>query len=257
MALGEEAHANFANNAADPAFAAMHETPRPVPTPVGGEMISFTTPDGQTAKAYFVASPKRTNRYLIVVHEWWGLNDNVKREAETWREKLGEVNVIAVDLYDGTVATTREAAGAAMQGLNAERAANILKGAIAYAGPDAVFATIGWCMGGGWSHQASLLAGARAKACAIYYGSPELDVERLKQEQFAPVIFIWPTKDQWINEKLVKGFEGAMTQAGKSLVVKSYEADHAFANPSSQSYLEAASQQANAAVLAFFQTHFR
>lgn len=257
-APGSQAHAQFADLGSDPNFRAMHDNFRSVPAPATGKMITFPVEGGNEGRAYYVESKKKTRRWLIVVHEWWGLNDNIKHEAEVWQEKLGgDVHVLAVDLYDGAVAANREEAGKAMQGLTPERASAILQGALAYAPTDAVFATIGWCMGGGWSHQASLLAGTRGKACAIYYGSPELDVERLKSELHAPVIFIWPKDDRWINEELVSKFENAMTQAGKSLVVKAYEADHAFANPTSQNYEATASQQANAAVLAFFQTHFK
>jgi carboxymethylenebutenolidase len=250
-------HTQFATNASDANFRGMHETPRKVTlNAAGGEMVSFKTADGKTGNVYLVKSPNKSNRYLIMIHEWWGLNDNIKSEAQVWREKLGEVNVFAVDLYDGNVTTSPEEAGKAMQALKSERAIAILTGAMEYAGKNAEFATIGWCMGGGWSHKANLIGGPQVKACAIYYGQPDANVEGLKMMQSAPVIFIWPKQDQWINEAMVTGFQKAMNEAGKSITVKAYDADHAFANPSSPRYVQEAATQANAEVLLFFKQHF-
>ena len=86
-------------------------------------------------------------------------------------------------------------------------------------------------LGGGQSMQAALTAGKQAAACVIYYGMPEDKVERLKSLN-CDVLDIYGTKDQWINTDLTKKFETNMKAAGKTLTVKSYDADHGFANPS-------------------------
>ncbi|HMI65173.1 MAG TPA: dienelactone hydrolase family protein, partial [Cyclobacteriaceae bacterium] len=78
---------------------------------------------------------------------------------------------------------------------------------------------------------AALTAGKQAAACVIYYGMPEDKVERLKSLN-CDVLDIYGTKDQWINTDLTKKFEANMKTAGKTLTVKSYDADHGFANPS-------------------------
>jgi carboxymethylenebutenolidase len=79
--------------------------------------------------------------------------------------------------------------------------------------------------------QASLTAGMQATACVIYYGMPEENLDRLKSLN-GDVLDIWGTKDGWINAEVAKKFEANMKAAGKSLSIKSYDADHGFANPS-------------------------
>ena len=84
----------------------------------------------------------KTNKYLLLFHEWWGLNDYVKREAEKLQKDLGNVNVYAIDLYDGKVASTQDSAGKYMQGMSPERAASIVKGLISTLDKKAEIATI-------------------------------------------------------------------------------------------------------------------
>jgi carboxymethylenebutenolidase len=122
-----------------------------------------------------------------------------------------------------------------MQEANTARVEMIIKGAITYAGAKAKIYTIGWCFGGGWSLQASLLAGNQAAGCVMYYGMPEKDVDKLTALH-ADVLGLFANKDQWINPKIVDEFAESMKKAGKKLIVKKYDADHAFANPSNPSF---------------------
>jgi len=199
-------------------------------TMAGGKMIKFKTTGGE-ANGYLLEAKKKTNNWIFVFQEWWGLNDNIKREAENLYNDLGSVNVLALDMYDGKVGTTREEAGKYMQEFKQDRGNEIVKGALAYVGKDAKIGTIGWCFGGGQSMQAALTAGTQASACVIYYGMPEENLERLKTLN-CDVLDIWGTQDQWINKDVTAKFEKNMADAGKKLTVKSYDADHAFANPS-------------------------
>ena len=109
---------------------------------------------------------------------------------------------------------------------------------------------MGWCFGGGWSLCAALQLQARTKACVIYYGMPEQDVEKLKTLQ-SDVLFIHPDQDKWISKEVVSDFEANMKKAGKSTKVYHYDADHAFANPSSPRYNEKAAQEARGVVKAY------
>jgi carboxymethylenebutenolidase len=84
-------------------------------------------------------------------------------------------------------------------------------------GPKAHIATIGWCFGGGWSLQTSLLAGKKAVACVMYYGMPEQDVNKLKTLN-ADVLGNFANKDQWINPKVVAKFDADMKAAGKKVI---------------------------------------
>lgn len=208
--------------------------PNPVPyihQSENGKTITIKTADGQDANGYLLVAKKKTNNWVFVFQEWWGLNDHIKREAEQLYKDLGNVNVIALDMYDGKLATTPADAGKFMGEFKQDRGNIIVKGAIAYAGKDAKIATVGWCFGGGQSMQASLAAEKQAVACVIYYGMPEGDVSRLKNLN-CDVLAIWPTQDKWINKDVMDEFEVDMKAAGKKVTVKAYDADHAFANPS-------------------------
>lgn len=200
-----------------------------------GKDISFKTKDAIDGHAYEIKAIAASNNYIFVIHEWWGLNDYIKLEAEKIYKNLGNVNVIAIDLYDRKVASVKDSAAKYMQSVNTERAENIITGLLNYVGKNANIATIGWCFGGGWSMQATLLASKQSKACVMYYGSPEENLEKLKTLN-APVFFVWPEQDQWINKTMVTKFEANMKIANKSVEVKAYNADHAFANPSNPKY---------------------
>jgi carboxymethylenebutenolidase len=248
----------FAAFASDRDFLNKHEEPLPfnLVSQTGGQQISYPTADGKTAKAWLIPSQKKSKNYLFVFHEWWGLNDYVKAEAEKFYKDLPDVNVICLDLYDGQVATTREDAAKQMQGLKQERAAAIMNGAIAYAGKKANIFTIGWCMGGSWSLQAALLAGKQAKGCIIYYGMPEKNVERLKMLH-TDVLGIFAGQEQWISPRVVEEFDAHMKQAGKKLTYKIFDADHAFANPSNPKYAKEASQEAYAMSLDYLKKRMK
>lgn len=196
-----------------------------------GKMITFKAPDGKDASGYLLTAKNKTNNWIFVFQEWWGLNDHIKREAEKLYNDLGNVNVLAVDMYDGTVTDKRDEAGQLMGAFKQDRGNAIVQGAVSYAGKEAKIGTVGWCFGGGQSIQAALTAGKQAAACVMYYGMPEENVDRLKTLN-CDVLNIWPTQDQWINKEVMDKFEANMKAAGKKLTVKSYEADHAFANPS-------------------------
>ncbi|MES2690161.1 MAG: dienelactone hydrolase family protein, partial [Bacteroidota bacterium] len=208
-----------------------------------GELIEMPAKDGKNAKAYFIRSKKKSNKYIFVFHEWWGLNDHIKRESEHLYNSFKNVNVIAIDLYDGGVAATREEAQKLAGGLEDARARAIIKAAFDYAGTNAEVATYGFCMGGAWSLQAALIGGNNVDACVMYYGMPEMDVEKLKTLQ-TDVLGIFAEKDNHINVETVKNFEAKMKEAGKDIVVYNYVAEHAFANPSNPQYNAEATKDA-------------
>ena len=228
----------FAMLASSQEFSGGHEAPLPYEYQGEGSMMEFKTPDGSSGRGFEIKSAKPSNKYLFVIHEWWGLNDYIRKEAATYAAGLPGVNVIALDLYDGQVATTADEAGKLMQAVKTERAQAIIKGAQAYAGPKAQFASVGWCFGGGWSLQAALLGGKQTVGCVMYYGMPEKDVARLKTLN-SDVLGIFASQEKWISPEVVAQFQKDMAAAGKKLTVKSYDADHAFANPSNPKYNKA------------------
>jgi carboxymethylenebutenolidase len=229
----QSATQQFAMLASNKQFIMAHINPKPFHyQSLIGKPITYPTPDGGTADAFEFKAKTPTRNYILVIHEYWGLNDYVKKESEDIYNALGNVNIIDLDLYDGKSTTDHNEAGKLMQAVKDDRAQAIIKGVIAYVGPKAHIATLGWCFGGGWSLQTALLAGNQAVACVMYYGMPEQDVNRLKTLH-CDVLGNFGNQDQWINPKVVAKFADDMKAADKKLYLHQYDANHAFANPSS------------------------
>jgi carboxymethylenebutenolidase len=247
----------FAMLTHDKQFVSTHLEPLPFTlTNPMGKNISFRSADGKIGYGYEIKAATPTDNYIFVIHEWWGLNDYVKQESEKWFSTLGNVNVIAIDLYDQKVATNRDSAAKYMGTVKTERAEAIIKGALLYAGTKAKVATVGWCFGGGWSLQTSILAGTQAQACVMYYGAPEENTAKLATLT-APVMFMWPEQDKWITKELVTKFETNMKAANKNLQVKAYDADHAFANPSNPKFNKPFADDAFKNASAFIREHLK
>ncbi|MBS1489480.1 MAG: dienelactone hydrolase family protein [Bacteroidetes bacterium] len=247
----------FALFASNKSFNRMHKSPLPYVhiSEAGGKMITFKT-EGPDAYAYLLTAKSKTANWIFVFQEWWGLNDHIKREAENLYNDLGNVNVLAIDMYDGKVGTTREEAGKYMQEFKQDRGNAIVKGALAYVGTEARIGTIGWCFGGGQSMQAALTSGRQAAASVIYYGMPEENIDRLKTLN-CDVLDIWPMQDKWINKEVTEKFERNMITAGKKLIVKPYDADHAFANPSNPGHKKEFTADAYKHTITFFRERLK
>jgi carboxymethylenebutenolidase len=253
--LNMETQQAYQLEAGTPAFAGMHPSPMVVnPENLLGKMMSFDAADGKQASAYFIAAKKKSNKYLIVIQEWWGLNENIKMEADKYYTDLGDVNVIAVDMYDGKVAATRDSAMKLMRGADMGRMTAIMQGAIKYAGSKASIYSVGWCFGGMWSLQTAILAGPQAKGSVMYYGRPESNMEKLKSIQ-CDIIGFFGNLDQSPSPTMVNDFEKNMKEAGKNLSVNRYQAGHGFANPSNPSYNAAAKEDSYAKAIAFLKAH--
>jgi carboxymethylenebutenolidase len=249
--------AMFAMLGNDESFKASHLSPLPFHyVSPAGQMVTFKTPDGKTGSAFEVKSKSSTNNYLIVIQEWWGLNDYIKQEAEKLQNELGNVNVIALDLYDGKVATNPDDASKYMAAAKEDRIRSIINGGIAYAGKDAKIQTLGWCFGGGWSLQTAITAGKQCTGCVVYYGMPETDTKKIQSITF-PVLGLYASKDGWIKPEMVDQFEKEMKKYNKAITVKSFNADHAFANPSNPKYDKGAADEANKMALAFLKKNLK
>ncbi len=240
----------MAQFADDEKFKDSHETPAGLKFEGKGQMIQFDTPDGQKGSAYALMPEGPTKDYLFVIHEWWGLNDHIKAEAERLFGHLENTAVLALDLYDGQVTDNPDQAGQIMQSIKEERAKAIIQGALNKAGKDARIATIGWCFGGGWSLKSSIMAGSQGVACVMYYGMPVQNAKELAPIK-APILGIFAKQDEWITPEVAQKFEGLAKAAGKEVETHIYDAGHAFANPSNPAYNEEVAQQANQEAWAF------
>lgn len=200
------------------------------------EMVEIATPRGRplSVAVAYPAAPK--GPAVILVHEWWGLNDQIKAVAVELA-KEGYL-AVAVDLF-GKVASNAEEAKALTQGLDAEWATQAMVAAVGWARAHArgtgKVATVGWCFGGGWSLNTSLAT--PVDATVIYYGNVKKATDQVKTLA-GPVIGHFGTMDKSIDGTMVAGFEAAMKAAGKTdrLTVYWYDADHAFANPTGARY---------------------
>lgn len=240
----------------DPVFVAAHISPEPlVQKPTGGVWTDIPVTAERTSRAYLVlpAEPK-SKAAVIVIHEWWGLNDHIRLEAERISKDL-KCPTIAIDLYGGKVVDKSEDAVKLLQSVNIADARATVAAAARFARNDkriqaSRVGVIGWCFGGGWSLQTAIEAGAGVQACVIYYGMPEKDAERLKKIK-APVLGIFAEKDANIDRAVVGEFEKTMRELGKPLTVHWFDAAHAFANPSNPRYDKPAADTAWAKAKAF------
>ena len=185
---------------------------------------------------------------VIVIQEWWGLDDWVKDQARALA-KAGYM-ALAVDLYRGKVTTKQEEAHQFMMGLPPEQAMGDLKAAYALlsARPDVKkdrIGAIGWCMGGRYT-LALATEEPRLAAAVPYYGAPPTDAAAIAKIQ-APVLGNYRGDDKGPSPEQVKAFEAEMKKQGKSVDIKIYDgAPHAFANPNNPwgGYREAAAKDA-------------
>ncbi len=249
---------NMSEFTKDESFIASHQIPLDYKhnSLVGGEMITFKTANATDGNGYLIKSKTKSNRWLFVYQEWWGLNEYIKKQSDIlYNEMGGNVNVLAIDMYDGKVATTREDAAKYMQGADEKRLENIVNGALIYSGKKAKVASIGWCFGGGWSLKSAILAKNQAVGSVMYYGMPVQDVEKLKTLK-CEVLGLFAT-EEWISKKVIEEFAANMKTANKSLTYKIFEAAHAFANPSNPKFDEKAATEANAMAIAFLKEKFK
>jgi len=182
---------------------------------------------------------------LIVIHEWWGLNDWIKEQSRHFADR-GYVTV-AVDLYRGKVATDSEMAHELMRGLPQDRGVRDLNAAVAWLNhqpnvDSQRIGAIGWCMGGGYAAQLAV-TDPNLKAVVINYGSLPTDKTALEQIH-AAVLGNFGGLDQGITPDDVHAFATAMQGLGRPVDVKIYaDAGHAFENPSNTTGYKAADAQ--------------
>ena len=193
---------------------------------------------------------------VILIHEWWGLNDNIKTMAEDIRAK--GFHAIAIDLFNGSVATNRDEAKTQTKAVKASEANATIAAWVdwAKANGNGKVATLGWCFGGGWSLSAAL--NTKLDAAVIYYGRVTANADSLKKLN-APLLGHFGTLDKSINPEMVGAFQKNLAEAGKSDLMTTYwyTAGHAFANPTGGRYDEDDATLAWARTHTFLAAHLR
>jgi carboxymethylenebutenolidase len=216
--------------------------------------VTFTS--GKEQVKGFLAVPEGKGPFpaIVVIQEWWGLNDWVKDQAKRLA-KEGYVT-LAPDLYRGKVATDMQTASKLLKGLPQDRAIRDLKGATDYlAKHDKVnkdkIGVIGWCMGGGYALQLAL-NDKRIVACTICYGRVVTTPKQVEPLN-AAICGIFGTKDQGIPIDTVRKFKAALEKAGKKVdSINEYPAGHGFMREKNPSYNEKATKEAWHVIDQFF-----
>jgi carboxymethylenebutenolidase len=229
--------------------------------PVEAEQVVYATVDGQPVTGY-LARPANTTEPLpglIVIHEWWGLNDNIEMMT---RRLAGEgYMALAVDLL-GQVADTPEQARAQVQAAaqTPEKLEDNLRQAYQYLTDQQAtqIGSIGWCFGGSWSLRTALLLPEDLDAAVIYYGGQLVTDPAQLAALEMPILGLFGSLDDNPPVETVKAFESALTSLDKSVQVHVYEgADHAFANPSGTRYNAEAAEDAWVKTVNFLNQHLK
>jgi carboxymethylenebutenolidase len=256
-----------------PAAKAPPPQPAPAPTANSPEQAEPTVPlleqdvaYGESAKSNlvgFLAMPRDAAEPLpgvIVIHEWWGLNDQVKTMA---RRLAAEGYVaLAVDLYGGATATTPDKAQALMTTLMADPDAGRknLQQAYDYLDKYALsprIGSIGWDLGGGWSLRTALLYPDQLDAMVMYYGQVIGERDQLAKLK-VPILGFFGSEDKSIPVREVQNFRSALNELHKNAeVLIMIGADHGFANPNSSNYNERSATEAWTKTLEFLKHNLK
>jgi carboxymethylenebutenolidase len=252
-------------------MATEHEADRPVPGGLAASAVDSSVAIDESEVTYATVNDNSITGFLarpaegdgkagvIVIQEWWGLNDNIRAMA---RRLAAEGYVaLAVDLYEGQVAEesarARELMSAAME--RAESLEDNLRQAHRYLGEQGAesIGVIGWCFGGGWSLRTALLLPDEIDATVIYYGRLVTDSEQLAALE-SPILGLFGSEDQGIPLESVREFESVLESLGKDAAIHVYEgANHAFANPSGTRYNADAAEDAWKKTLEFFTANLK
>lgn len=227
---------------------------------VVSETLPYAEVDDQLVRGYFVFPADMVDPLpaIIVIHEWWGLNDGVRAMAD---RLAGEgYIVLAVDLYGGKMADTPADARELMLSVveNQEFAESNIRQAYDWlqstAGAPRI-GSLGWCFGGGWSLNTALLFPDDLDAAVIYYGQV-IDDEAVLAPLNVPILGLFAADDRGIKVESVQAFAAAMDKLDKNFEVEIFpNVGHAFANPTGNNYNAAAAEIAWIRVLSFLRLH--
>lgn len=230
--------------------------------PVVTEEVVYANFDGVGVKGY-LARPKGSTGALpglIVIQEWWGLNDNVRAMT---RRFAGEGYVaLAVDLYEGKLGTTADEARTLMEQALGDfpRLMSHLAQARAYLATQSKapkIGSVGWCFGGAMSLQGAIALGRELDAAVVYYGRTVTDPAELGKIS-APLLGLFGGADTGIPLDGVRAMEAELAKLDKKATIVVYDgAGHGFANPSGQSFDAAAADAAWQRATAFLAEHLR
>lgn len=193
------------------------------------ETLNIETPNGATtAHVALPEDPDKTNAAVILIQEWWGINDHVRDIASRYAKE--GYACIAPDLFRGKVAKNTEEASRLMHELAIEDGISTIRSTVEEVGrkygPERIGIT-GYCMGGTFALRAACEIDTLAAAAPFYGDVPE---ERTLAQMKVPVLFIAGARDQWITPEKVSELKEAAHKHSLPVEVVTYDADHAFFN---------------------------
>ena len=243
-----------AEDVAEPSAAAQIDPSRDVT----GERMAYAEVDNEIVYGHFAYPSDMVEPLpaIIMIHEWWGLNDNIRAMAE---RLAGEgYIVLAIDMFGGETANSPEVARQLMLRAveNPQYASANIEQAYAFvndvAGAPRI-ASLGWCFGGGWSLNTAMLFPEDLDAAVIYYGQVTNDEEKLRPIN-APILGFFGDADRGISVESVDGFKQALERLRMSHEIHVYPgAGHAFANPTGNNYKAEFAEDAWQKTLIFLQ----
>jgi len=207
----------------------------------------------------FLARPKEPGQYpgIVMIHEFWGLNQNIKDMAQELA-KNGYI-VLAVDLYNGQVTDDQNRARELVSAVDQEGALRNMRSAVDHLRnreKATKIASLGWCFGGGQSLQLSV-SDEKLDATVIYYGQLTNEKDKLENIKW-PVLGIFGDKDEVIPVQSAKDFQTALYELGIMNQIHIYPGvGHAFANPSGMNYAPNETQDAWDKTLAFLEMNLK
>lgn len=219
-----------------------------------GELVSFQRPDGATCQGYYVepaAGPGAPG--VVVIQEWWGLNDQIKGVANRLADQ--GYRVLVPDLYRGEVTVEAAEAQHLMTNLDfGDAATQNIRGAVQHLKASSPkVAVMGYCMGGALTVLAAVYA-PETDAAVCWYGVPPAEAADVRTIKI-PFLGHFAQRDGFFAPAQVEAFEAELKAGGVNYELHWYEADHAFANENNAIYNPAATQLAWERSLAFLAAH--
>jgi carboxymethylenebutenolidase len=221
-----------------------------------GEMIQMKRPDGKMTAGYLAKPAKGGDKApgLVVIQEWWGLNDQMKKVADRYAAQ--GYRSLVPDLYRGRVAKDADEAGKMMNALDFGAAAtqDIRAAALWLRASGTKVAVVGYCMGGALTLIASVKV-PEVDAGICFYGIPPKQAADPAQMR-VPFQGHFANKDTWCTPAAVNGLEADLKQTKVTWEVYRYDADHAFVNETRpEVYDPAAAKQSFDRSLTFLKAH--
>lgn len=199
---------------------------------------------GTDTRIYYVQPPKITGRVLYVFHDIWGFNDNFKQLCDQFAADLDNTIIIGIDLYNGVSANTLPKAMELKKLITKKRYSQIIGAVTTFAGANSRIATYGRGDGGTWSLDVATMITNQGVGCVLVYGTPPQNAVDLTPLQ-CDILGIFAKQDDVVTAPMIQNFEKNCKITRKKLTIKTYDAQHDFADPMSKNY------DANAAAMAY------